>query len=181
MAKWLDNLEIKLADLFKSPKMAEGGVKTITEWAPWIALIFGILSLWAALGLWHWAHAVDKVIDSFCNAYAVNAGACAPVGNRLTFWVWLGILFLIIEGLLYLLAYPGLKARSKQGWNYLFYGALVNVLYSVVMLFSDYSGVGSFIGSLLVSAVGLWILFQIRVAYLGAGVVKKKKMKKSDA
>jgi hypothetical protein len=171
----LARLETKMADWFKSPKMPAGAVKTISEWAPWLALIFGVLSLWAAWTLWHWAHAIDKVSDSlnsFCNSYAIDAGACVSTGTRLSFWVWLGIIFLVVEGVLYLLAYPGLKARSKQGWNYLFYGALVNLVYAVVSLFTDYNGGGHFIGALIGSAVAFWILFQIRGNYHGAGVTK---------
>jgi hypothetical protein len=174
----VSNLETKMADLFKNPKMPAGGVKAITEWAPWLALIFGVLSVLGALSLWRWAHAVDKIGDyasSICNAYAVDAGACASTtGSRLSVWIWLGIIVLAIEGVLYLLAYPGLKARSKQGWNYLFYGALVNIVYAVVSLFTDYSAGGHFISALIGSAIGLWILFQIRGVYSGVKPVVPK-------
>jgi uncharacterized membrane protein HdeD (DUF308 family) len=172
----VSDLETKMADVFKNPKMPAGGVKAITEWAPWLSLILGVLSLIAAVLLWNGARAVDSVVNyagSLCNAYAVDAGACANnSAAHLSVWLWLGLAVLAVEGVLYLLAYPGLKARNKQGWNYLFYGALINVVYAVVSLFTDYSAGNHFISALIGSAIGFWILFQIRGAYTGAHVEK---------
>ena len=179
MAK-VSDLETKMSEVFldKAPKMPAGGVKAITEWAPWIALVVGVLSLWSAWVLWHWAHWADSALNGALNyahdlcksSYDINAtGYCASVNraSRLSFWVWLSLIVLAVEGVLYLLAYPGLKDRKKQGWNYLFYGALVNVAYAVFSLFTDYSGGGHFVGGLIGSAVGFWVLFQIRSAYTG--------------
>ena len=72
-----------------------------------------------------------------------------------------------VQGVIYLLAYPGLKAHKKAGWNYLFYGALLNVVYAVATLFNDYQGGSSFVGGLIGSAIGFYLLFQVRSAYTG--------------
>jgi hypothetical protein len=153
----------------KAPKLPAGGTKHLVEWAPWVSLIVGVLTLWAAWALWHWAHVANGLLNyanDLCNAYgSYSTNACSNISSdRLTFWVWLGIIFLVVEGLLYLLAFPGLRDRKRQGWQYLYYGALVNVVYAVVSLFTNY-GVGNFIGGLIGSAVGFWLLFQIRDMY----------------
>lgn len=177
MAK-VSELETKMSEVFvdKAPKLPAGGKKFLVDVAPWLALVGGVLSLLAGLSLWRWAHVANDAADyvnSLCNAYAVNAGACANVSDaRLTVWVWLAIAVLVVEGVLYLLAFPGLRDRKKQGWNYLFYGALVNVVYAVVSLFTDYNAVSSFIGALIGSVIGFWLLFQIRSAYNGSKALK---------
>lgn len=178
MAKNVSTLETKMAEVFvdKAPKIPAGGVKVITEWAPWVSLVIGILTLWTAWMLWSWAHVVNTAgaaLNSLCNAYAVNAGACAVDSARLTMWVWLALIILAAEGVLYLLAFPGLRDRKKQGWNLLFYAALINLAYAVVSIFSNYSYGGGFIGALIGSAIGFWILFQIRSVYTGKSVDAK--------
>lgn len=178
MAKQLAQLETKMSEVFvgKAPALPAGGKKFIVEVAPWLALLGGVFSLLAGLSLWRWAHVANNAINyvnNLCDAYAVNAGACANISNsRLTFWIWLAIAVLVVEGVLYLLAFPGLRDRKKQGWNYIFYGGLVNVVYAVVSLFTDYNAVGGFIGSLIGAAIGFWLLFQVRSAYTGKGAVK---------
>jgi hypothetical protein len=64
------------------------------------------------------------------------------------------------------MAFPATKARTKRGWDLMFYALLVNIVYGVIILFSNYGGVGNFIFSLIGSAIGLWLLFQIRGKYL---------------
>lgn len=160
-------LESVLEDVFvkKAPKLPEGGKKWLVKYLPWLTLLGGVFSLWSAYVLWHWAHAVNGLADfanQLCTAYG---GTTCGTTSRFSFWVWTAIAVLAVEGVLYLLAYPGLKAQAKSGWNYIFYGALVNVVYAVVSLFTSYNSFGNFIGALIGSAIGFWLLFQIRSAY----------------
>ncbi len=166
-------LESKLAEVFvdKAPKLPAGGKKVIVEWAPWVSLVVGVFTLLSAWTLWHWAHVANGVLSyahDLCNAYGsyTTGDACSNISStRLSLGVWLAIIVLVVEGVLYLLAFPGLRDRARQGWKYLYYGALVNVAYAVVSLFTGYDAAGHFIGAVIGSAIGFWFLFQIRDAY----------------
>lgn len=164
MAK-TSELEANLNDIFgkRAPKMPEGGKKFFVKYLPIISLVVGILTILTAINLWRWAHTVDYV-GQLCNAYGVTSCAGA---SRLSLWLWLAMLASLAEGLLYLFAYTGLRDHKRQGWNYLYYGALINVVYAVISLFTDYDAGAGFVGGLIGSAIGFWILFQIREAYLG--------------
>lgn len=167
-----NQLETKLNDLFgkSAPQMPENGRKMLVEWAPWVALVVGILSLVLAFTLWNGARYVSSALDyanSVCSVYGGYGCNTVATESNLTLWVWLGIAVLLVEGVLYLLAFPGLRAQKKAGWNYLYWGALVNLVYAVVSLFTSYDPLTHFIGALIGSAIGLWILFQIRGLYMG--------------
>lgn len=167
-------LETKLNDVFgkRAPQLPANGKKALVEWAPWVALVAGIVSLWAAYALWGWAHVASGLLDyanSLCTAY--GGSNCNTAVDNMTLWVWLALAVLVVEGALYLLAFPGLHSRKKAGWNYLYWGALVNLVYAVISLFTTY-GLSSFIGSLIASAVGLWLLFQVRGMYTGERATK---------
>jgi uncharacterized membrane protein HdeD (DUF308 family) len=68
----------------------------------------------------------------------------------------------------YIVAFPALRARKKSGWDLLFYAALLNIVYGFVTLFTDYGSVGNLVGTIIGSAIGLYFLFQIRSLYLKA-------------
>lgn len=178
MASKLSTIETKLNEVFaeKAPKLPEGGKKFIVEWAPIISLVLGALSLIAAISLWNWAHAVNGAVDrlnTLCQAYGVTSSCGNTSINRLSFWVWLSLAVILVEGVLYILAYSGLKARQKKGWDYLFYGALVSLAYAVLSLFASYGGFGNFLGSLIGAAIGFYFLFQIRSFYTGVQEAKR--------
>lgn len=173
MATTLSKLESKMDELFvkNAPKLPDGGKKFLAQWLPIISLVVGVLSLWTAYTLWHWAHIAEgasRYVNDLCNAYSVAACGNAAAASRFSLWLWAGIVLIGVEGVLYLLAYPALSKHKKQGWNYLFYGALLNLAYAVVSLFTSYNSVGNFIGALIGSAIGFYLLFQVRSAYNGA-------------
>jgi hypothetical protein len=167
MTNKMNELETKLDELFvrNAPKLPKGGKKALVAWMPIISLVVGLISLVSAWGLWHWAHAADSVVNGLCNAYSVS-GCGNIVVSRFSVWLWLGVIFVATEGVLYLLAYPGLRDHKKEGWDYLYYGALLNIVYAVVSLFTDYDKIGHFLGALIGSAVGFYLLFQIRALYV---------------
>lgn len=162
----LQQLENKLNNVFGKnlPPLPANGKKALVQWLPWINLILGILALWAAIVLYQAATATDDIID-YASSLSAASGGPTVDGDNLTTMVWLGLIFLAVEALLYLAAFPATRERKKSGWNLMFYALLINVVYGVVVLFTEYGGVGSFLGSLIGSAIGLYLLFQIRDSY----------------
>lgn len=164
----LSKLESSLNDVFvkKAPfQLPEKAKKVIVKYLPWLNLVLGVLTLWGVYVIWQWAHSVSKVVDTL-NQLSNYYGISEPVSRSLSIGIWLALIVLLAEALLYIAAFPAIRARKKSGWYLLFYAMLVNVVYGVVILFTDYGGLGSFIGSLIGSVVGLYFLFQIRSTYL---------------
>jgi len=165
----LDQLENSLSDVFvkKAPPLPEGGKKAIVQYLPWLSLLVGLLTLFFAWQLWHWAHVASALIDE-ANSLSQAFGGTATVTNRMSVGIWLGVLILVVEGVLYLMAFSNLQARKKAGWNLLFYALLINLVYGIVIVFTSYGGIGNFLSYLIGSVIGLYFLFQIRSSYSGA-------------
>ena len=170
----LQSLEKNLDDIFvkKAPPLPAGGKKALVEYLPWINLILGLLALLVIYGLWHWAHVANGLIN-YANSLSAAYGGPSVSTGRMGFGIWLGLIVLAAEALLYIAAFPATRDRKKSGWNLMFYALLLNVVYGVVIAFSSYGGVGSLISTLIGSAVGLYLLFQIRSSYSKAPAAKK--------
>ncbi len=169
----MNELEEKLNEVFvdKAPfQIPDDARKTIVNILPWLNLVFGILILWTAYGLYTAAKVVDQWVDyanSISKAY--GGGAYAAQSSRLSAIVWISIIVLVVEGVLWLAAFPGVKDKKKSGWNILFIALLINIVYGFVSIFSDVrGGIGSFIGYAIGSVIGLYLLFQIRSVFLPA-------------
>ena len=162
-------LEKSLNEVFgeKAPKLPEGGKKFLVEYGPYLVLVGAIFSAFGAWRLWNAARSVNSLVN-WANELSKAYGGETVATSHFTVWVWLGIAFMLVNAVLYFMAYNPLKARLKKGWDYIFYAALLSVAYSVVNLFIDGRGFGGFLIGLICSAVGFWLLFQIRSAYLNA-------------
>lgn len=144
---------------FQLPK----GIKeTLVKVAPWLALIGGILGILSAYNLWRWAHRVNEITDSLNYAFG---GLVPQQSGDLGLMFWLSIVATLLFSVLALLAFPGLRAKKKVGWNLMFYSMLANIAYGIVSLFYSGGGAGSLLMSLIVSAIGFYILFQVRSQY----------------
>ena len=75
---------------------------------------------------------------------------------------------------MYLAAFPALNVHKKSGWNLLFLVSFINIVYGVVIMFTNYGGVGNLIGSIIGTFIGWYFLFQIRDYYLGKKAVEAK-------
>jgi hypothetical protein len=159
LEKSLDNLFVKNA-----PVLPASVKKMLVEWLPWINLVFGVLTLWSAYWIWHWAHTANSLVD-YANQLSAAYGGPKVASDRLSVMVWFALIVMVVEALLFIAAFPATRDRKKSGWDLMFYAMLVNIAYAVVVLFTDYGGVGSFIWSLVLSAAGLYLLFQIRASY----------------
>src|SRR5688572_6616276 len=97
----LDKLETALDDALnkKAPvKIPENGRKSLAGAMWWLALIFGVLQLWAAWAFWRAGHLVDRLVD-----YANSLGAMyanGPVSNGLGFFYYLSLVVLLVSALL---------------------------------------------------------------------------------
>jgi len=163
----LNKLEAWMAGVYKgAPKLSQSAKKSIIGVWPVVALVLGVLQLFAAYELWHWGHQVNQVAN-LVNSFAQYTGATNLVVHLNVFY-WLSLVVLVVEGVILLMAYPGLKKRVKSGWNFLFYGAILNLVYGVFSAFNNYGGAGSLVMQVIVSAIVLYFLFQIRDQYTGA-------------
>lgn len=174
------SLEEPFGALPALPKETRKGLAAI--W-PWLALIAGILQVAAALSLYNWAKRTEPIAE-WANKVSEAYGGGA-VSTGFTLWVWLGLAFLLIDGIILLVAFPKLQRKEKAGWDLLLLAALINLAYGVASLFIDgRGGVSGLIGSLVGSAIGLYLLFQVREFFGGKAVVSvpasKKETKKSD-
>jgi uncharacterized membrane protein len=162
-----NQLEQTLKEIFadKAPPLPESGKKLLVQYAPWLALIGGILSAWAAWNMWHWAHIANTYVN-YANQINQAFGNSTLSASRLNFGVWLGILVLAIQAVLLLLAFPGLRDRKKTGWNLVYYSVLVSIAYGVVVMFTSYGGFGSLLWTLIGAAIGFYFLFQVRSRYV---------------
>ncbi len=124
--------------------------------APWLSLVAGVLGIFSAIGIWRAAHYVSE----FNRLY--EAAGMRVTGPDLTLMFWLSIASTVVFAALALLAFPGLKAQKKVGWNLIFYSVLANIAYAIISLIGSY---GNFFGALIGSVIGLFILFQIRSHY----------------
>ncbi len=164
-------LEKLLGDLFKGlPALPASSKEGLVKAWPWIAAIFGVLQLLAAWGLWRLTRYVSVLHD--VSSYYLGTEEYGMTGTDKTV-IYIGIIVLLIDAVILLMAYPELVKRARRGWELLFLGALLNVVYSVVTLFIGGRGFGSFLLGLLGSSAGFYLLFQVREKYKGASVAAK--------
>lgn len=160
----LDKLETALDDSLnkKAPfKIPANGRKSLAGALWWIALVFGVLELWAAWDLWQLGRFAERFVD-YANTLTIAYGG-GVMSQNLGFMYYLAILGMIASGILLLLATPGLKAMRKAGWNLVFYSLLLSVVYGVVRMFSNVGGgFDDLLWSLVGTTIGAYFLFQVR-------------------
>lgn len=163
----LHKLEKKLDKIFNEdfPTLPSNTKKLIVKYLPWLSLIGGLLTLWADWELWKWGHlaSISSYVTNLNNLY--GGGKLIQTSSQMSFGIWLGVIVLAIEAVIYIAAYFGLNKQKESGWNLIFYGALINLIYGIAIAFTSYGGFGSLIWSIVVSLVVLYIIFQIRSAY----------------
>lgn len=169
MSSLLQRSEDLLEPVYKGlPPLSKGAKDWFVKVWPILALILGIIQLLLAWSLWHTGHLVSNAVN-YLNQVSRLYGNGTTVQN-LGFFYWLALVVLIINGVILLIAYPGLKARKKTGWDMLFLAGIVNVIYGLSLAFdSNYGGIGQFIGAIIGSAIAFYLLFQVRSYYKGAG------------
>lgn len=152
----LSGVENWLAGLYKNlPALPEGLRRWLANNAYWLALIGGLLGLLSAWGMWQVLQQTENVLISMYT-YGVAYGQDYRVA------IWVTLITTVVQSVLLLMAYNGLRAQSKKGWNMLFYVGLLSVVTIVAYLLTATYGVGNAIGSLIGMAISFYFLFQIR-------------------
>ncbi|MGH7157519.1 MAG: hypothetical protein ACREGD_00360 [Candidatus Saccharimonadales bacterium] len=172
----LQKLEAIVAGWYsKTPKMSEGSRKGLAGALWWLALIFGILQLWAAWSLWRLSEYIEPLnrAADYLNQYYGRA----VTDNSFNFFFYLALVVVLIDAVILLMAVPGLKTFKKIGWNLLFISLLLNIVYGLVRMFSDVGGgFWSLLWSIIVSAAVGYFLFQVRDNFKGTGGVRMDDM-----
>lgn len=162
----LQAAEKQIANIFKGmPPMSHKAKEALVNAWPWIAGIFGVLQLLAALALWRATQVVNQFSEFTNSLSTFYAGQpLGPSSGERTI-MYLGVIFLAVDAVILLMAFPHLRNRSRRGWDLLFLGALLNLAYSVISLFMYNGSMGSLVSGLIGSAIGFYLLFQVRDSY----------------
>lgn len=164
----LQKAETSLEKVFKDlPQLPDSSKEGLAKVWPWLALIGGILQLFAAIALWNLANWADRVTDVANSLSVYYAGYAAGPSSFDKTIIYLGIAMLAVDAVILLMAFPKLQKRLRSGWDLLFLASLINLGYGVIQIFTFNRGVGSFVGSLIGSAIAFYLLFQVREKFGG--------------
>ncbi len=162
-------IEDTLAGIFKDlPALPKGGKEGLIAIFPWIALIFGIIQLMAAWGLY-------QLTMLTINTFGIYA-AITPMEKVM---IYLSVAVILVDAIILLMAFSPLQKKLRRGWDLLFVAGLINLAYAVLSIFMYSGGVGKFMSGLISSAIGFYLLFQVREYYTGSKKQTKRKSKKA--
>lgn len=131
----------------KLPALPKGADEFIVSVAPWLALIFGVLSILIGISGFGLLTALSP--------FAAVAGASGYAVTALV-----SSLIVLVEGVVMLWAFPSLRKRAVKGWDLLFWVLVLGILSSIVSL-SVFGIVQAVIGAL----IGYYFLYQIKSYY----------------
>ena len=162
-------IEKMLDDAFKkAPLLPEEARKGLAVALPWLTLVGGVLSL---LGAWAVYQAVmwTDQLAGYANSLYSSVGYASPMVGTVGVVGWVSLVILLAQAVLFFVAFPALRSGKKSGWDMLLWAALASVVYSVISnVFSGYFRFGELLFSLIGSAAGLYLLFQVRSYFIGA-------------
>lgn len=146
-------LESQFVDLFKKVtiEIPESGKQTLVKIIPWIDLVLLILLLPAVLAIF----ALGSLIGGLAVATGVSTG---PI-------YWLALLFLVVQVGLMAAALPWLFKLRRIGWVLMYYGTLIGIVYNLFDWVRTPAAFFGLVWGLGVSAVSLWLIFQVRDHY----------------
>lgn len=151
----INKLEVTMAAWYKGlPHLPEGARKWITNNVWWLVLVGVILSLMLiipAFSLLLFSGAVVTTYGATQSAYYGAAFIPALIG----------LVIVVVDLVLSILAISPLRAHHKRGWTLLFITMLLGVLSGILTLFSN-QDFGSFLSAIVGAAIGGYFLFEIR-------------------
>lgn len=144
----LNQLVKPLENMYKSaPALPVSAKELLVSFAPWVALIFGALTLLAGVG----GLGVFTVLSPFAALYG---------GVGYSAFLIVSSIIVVVEGVVMLLAFSPLKKRLMRGWNLMVWTEVLALLSSVVTL-----RVGSIVGAVIGAAIAFYLLFQMKSYY----------------
>lgn len=145
---YLAQLENTLDEYFnkKAPALPTNIREIIVKIAPYLTILSIIVTLPAILVL--------LGLGSFATVLAPMGGV-QSVSSLPT--MWLSIILLIPTIILDAMAIPGLFARSRMGWRYVYWAQLISVVANLLQL--------NIIGAIIGAFIGFYFLFQVRSYY----------------
>lgn len=167
-------IEKSLEGVFKdAPALPENAKKNVVAAWPWIALVFGVIQVAAAWSLWRLLDAIQPLVNLSNQLSQYYGGSVVGYSTFDKTVIYAGIALLLLDGFILLMAFSPLQKLQKRGWDLLFLGSVLNVVYSVVAVFINGRGFGSLIMGLIGSALGFYLLFQIKDSYKGKAAATK--------
>lgn len=161
LENWLNTIFVTKAPY----TISQDGRQSLVRAMPWVTLVAGVVMLWIAYLAWQ-ALAFVGHFSAVANDLAQSLyGRPYAQYHDLSFLLWVALVVLVVEAVLFFAAYPNLRDRKKQGWNIVFWVALINIAEAVLQVIAT-GDVFGLIGQLIGSAIGLYLLFQIRSMYL---------------
>lgn len=164
----VNKLENRLADVYKGlPHLPADVKKWIAENVWWMTIVGVIFSVFGVISL--------VVMTFFASAFFVGFGglagaAVAAAGGFALMSAVVSIAFMMVELVVMGMAISPLHNMQKKGWTFVFIAMLIQAgSYVASSLFSF--NLFSLVWSLLILAVGVYFLFEIREHFSG------KKMK----
>lgn len=149
MVAHMSALEGWMAPIFaKAPHLPESARKTLVDIAPWLALIFGVLGMFAILSA---GFVSSLFLGAFWSTFAFAASGMMLIMLAISF----------VSSLLLFLAYSPLSAHNIKGWKFLFYSTVLSAVTAIFNLIFTSMDLGQILGIL----IGFWILFEIRGYY----------------
>ncbi len=122
--------------------MPEKWRQTIAKIGPWITLVVLVLGL-------------PLILAAFGLGLATVSTA-AVIGYHYGTWSMVVAVISIASLVLEIIALPGLFHRTKKGWVFVFYAALITAAVNILSI-----NIGGILGDI----IGLYILFQIKNQY----------------
>ena len=143
MKEYLEKFDKWLEGVFKqTPKLPDGFRKFLVDVAPWLALLGGVMGIFGLLS----ALSLGGFVGGMAYAF----------GYRFGVWYWLNLVVLLAMTIVDFKAYKPLKERKMEGWKLMWYVSVFGLIQSVVVLNPM---------SVVMSAVGFYLLYQVRGMY----------------
>ena len=122
MAQSVTSVVKAVEDVYaKAPALPKGARDFLYSVTPWIALIFGILTVLGSLS----AFGLSAVFSPFAQ-YAGGTGFAAGL--------MIASVLGIVQGVLMVASFPGLRKGQLRGWSLLFWAEVIGIVSSAVLI-----------------------------------------------